>query len=1591
MSGRAIVSLLLAGGQEALCRYVHETGVTVLTRTDCCGESARKVIENAGGKAVMLDELLTAEDVSRIRLIAHSKAEQIAKALQGGTLEREAAECNVDARTAKDWLIHAMPSHIERVLTLVEQLEKARSQYSIELTILSEEWTEAGRVVLRWSRQNNIPVLHVTHGVGLSRYYTVHSTLEADKYAVFGERGMESLLDEGVSRERIVAVGNPLWDSYPVLAARRAELRAHLCDKCGLDASRPIIVFGTTWNAYLSAFDQRSYVRDLEYIFRAFTRLAAFGCAGAQLVVKDRIAHGNEVQLFQEAVARAGLPFTQVVHTAENPKEWVVSADVLVSVDSNMAVECVLAGTPAVNLIDETGLLLGPSFAADGAILEALPGNLAEVLASLLNDTEVRRLQYEAMRRKAPAYNIGVDGQSVARLTELIKTMVPNSSGVADVPVPYVWQTVLHAEETDATQYHNWPRSELVDIAPRAMRMVLDIGCAAGKTGEYVKQKFPQAKVYGVELNPTAAELAATRLDSVFAGRFEDFDFAAHGIAPGSLDTIIVADVLEHIYDPWDVLVRLRPYLTPDAQVVASIPNTRNLALMNGLAEGAWRYEAWGLLDVTHIRFFTLKEIRRFFHETGYHVVRVHNNLDTRLAGLYQEHRGKPLINVDFDKFTLKNVAQEELAELCTIQFFVVAEPGALQDEAFLAQEKIQTAAVENRTAYSLWREARQLAKTQGSLYEQRMAAWPAQPTFHLVIVANPVDEARLGASIQSLAGQYYHNLQLTVVSVSPPPQGWTDSDRLAWRHTPENGLIKAANGALCVSGADWVGMIDAGDTVAPYSFLFLAEAVNAHPDWRFVYTDEDVLADGKHESPHFKPDFNPDLLRSMAYSGGLALVARALFKRLDGFSTTLRGAEDYDLALRTYEMVGPAAIGHLPEMLYHRLKDGGRWRLPAAEVVEVGKRAVELHLSRCEAHGAVEHGLFPGSYRVRYALSAKPRVSILIAVRDGLDSLQRCIESVLATTSYPDYEVLIIDNDSTFPETRAYLEGLETLGDERIRVYTHPAAASLPLLHNLLAGEARGEYLLFLHFDAAILQDDWLDSMMAHGMRPEVGLVAPRLLRMDGSVAQAGLVLGLGKTVDTPFQGAAMDHAGYFGRAHLEQNFSAVGGGCLLVRKALFLQAGGFDAENFARGFAEADLSQRIIALGSLVIWTPFVNVLCEGNAPQHILRDDATGEDAAPAMDEAAEHLYEKWLPQLARDPAYNVNLSLERGKSFELETRTVLNWDPLPWRPLPRVLAQPADIQGCGEYRIISPMRALVDAGRVQGWADFNLFSVPEMARLDVDAIILQRQTLPEQIKAIARHKKFSRALRVYELDDLLIKMPVKSIHSTDMPKDINKRLRQAVALCDRFVVSTEPLKEAYKDYHPDIRVVPNYLERARWGGLKPLRRQSARPRVGWAGGIGHTGDLEMIVDVVQALAEEVDWVFMGMCPDNLRPWIKEFHPGVPVGQYPAKLASLNLDLAIAPLEQNPFNESKSHLRLLEYGILGYPVVCSDVYPYQGDFSVVRVRNRHKEWVDAILAQISDLDKCASAGDRLRKEVGAKWMLEDNLDAWLSAWLP
>jgi len=778
---------------------------------------------------------------------------------------------------------------------------------------------------------------------------------------------------------------------------------------------------------------------------------------------------------------------------------------------------------------------------------------------------------------------------------------------------------------------------------------------------------------------------------------------------------------------------------------------------------------------------------------------------------------------------------------------------------------------------------------------------------------------------------------------------------------------------SMAAEGIDWLLPVHAGAHFLTGGMQRLAMTLPHLQNCHALYADGWHVDADHQTSPLLLPDFDPALVlanpsvfaRHWLFHRDALLAAPAI----DPAAGTVPGL---DLVLDVMAGNDATAIHHMAEPLISHAP------LPVNESAE--HEAILRHL-KCMGypHARVESAA-AGLYRINYGHSRQPPVSlVVIASADTpLAALERCVVSLLEKTRYPNWELLLIDNGAAV-EVGQWMQQVETLAAGRVRAF----AFDPPLAHsaacNVAATQAAGDYLLFLRPEVAALQPQWLEELLNHGLRPEVGVVGGKTISADGKITHAGIVPGLTNCGGRAFAGLPMDAPGYMNRLQVAQSCSAVADSCLLIDKALFMEFDGFDHATFADEGADVDLCLRARQRGCLTIWTPHALLL-------HSL-------EAAPLPEAANDALLERWLPALAHDPAYNPSLRLGVPGGFRLG-ESDFSWQPLPWRPVPRVLAHPADPWGSGHYRVIQPFEALKAAGQAEGALYATLLDTVEQARIDPDVVVLQRRVTDEELERMRRMPRFSRALKVFELDDYLPNLPVKNIHREHMPRDILRSLRRAFALVDRVVVSTPALAEAFAGMHPDIRITGNRLPPAWWRNLPaPRRNTGTKPRVGWAGGVSHAGDLEMIAGVITELASEVDWVFLGMCPEQLRPCVAEFHPGVDITVYPRTLARLNLDLAIAPLEQNRFNECKSNLRLLEYGACAVPVVCSDVGPYRGDdLPATRVRNRHRDWVGAIRDHLADADARAAAGDALRAVVHRDWMLADaGLEGWRAAWLP
>ena len=884
---------------------------------------------------------------------------------------------------------------------------------------------------------------------------------------------------------------------------------------------------------------------------------------------------------------------------------------------------------------------------------------------------------------------------------------------------------------------------------------------------------------------------------------------------------------------------------------------------------------------------------------------------------------------------------------------------------------------------YAAWLECRQFSAAQKKLLPQRLASWASQPRIVPVVFDPDGDAIALEMTLKSISDQDYPAESVVVLTDAA-----SVSDPKVLRLPLQSSWAQQLTDVMpLLEGADWIYLLRAGDRLTTPALLVMAERIAQKPGIVCIYSDEGALREEESEEPIFKPDFNLDLMRAYPYIGrALAFDRRALMDA-GGFNPAFDELAPHDLVWRLMETAGPQTIEHIAEVLVESSLEFADW-LSLPQVINQSEPLVAAHLQRIGVEHVISHDQLALLNRIRYIHPTQPLVSIIISTQDQLAALERCVDSLFSKTAYLNYEVLLVDKASRTPEAQAWFAAMSELGSDKLRVLQSPASDNDALTLNYAVQQARGEYLLTLSPHAVVVDDNWLEELLHHAQRPEVGVVGSRIINAQGAIIYAGMVLGMEGLAGRPFINTPASSRGYMQRLQLAQNWSAVSGNCMMVRRDVFDGIGSLDESTFTLGLNDLDLCLRAGRNGYVVVWTPDSTVVLM--EPAALPRS----EESSAQLKKEQDAFYLKWLPGIARDPAYNANLSLSETNAFSLEPGLQFGWNPFCTRHLPYVMGLAVNSSAVGHYRVSQPLRELHAAGRILGVMSYESPSVAETERRSPDVIVFQGRYTEAKVPDIFQAKSFSSAMRIFELDDYIADVPEKNEHRRNMPDNIAAMLRKGIGACDRVVVSTHPLAQALSGMHSDIRVVPNMLAPELWTALrKSKRRTSSKPRIGWGGGTSHRGDLELIVDVVRELANEVEWVFFGMCPDLLRPYIHEFHSAVSLRTYPTKLASLNLDLALAPLEFHIFNDCKSNLRLLEYGACGYPVICSDTEAYRGHLPATRIlTNSAQEWLQAIRMHLSDPDASYRMGDELRESVFRDFMLRgDNLQYWANGWLP
>jgi O-antigen biosynthesis protein len=552
------------------------------------------------------------------------------------------------------------------------------------------------------------------------------------------------------------------------------------------------------------------------------------------------------------------------------------------------------------------------------------------------------------------------------------------------------------------------------------------------------------------------------------------------------------------------------------------------------------------------------------------------------------------------------------------------------------------------RSAYERWLRANDLRPSDDAVIRRAVAVLPRTPLVSVLMPVYNTPRRYLRAALDSVLEQLYPHWELCIAddaSTDPVVREVLDEyaarDRrvkLALRE--RNGHIaEASNSALDLASGEFVALLDHDDLLTRDALFNVALLVNEHPDADFIYSDEDKIDDvGRRSEPYFKPDWSPDSFLARMYVGHLSVFRRELVRAVGGFRPGFEGSQDYDLVLRVTERT--ERIHHIARVLYH-------WRIhpesTSAETAskgyayEAGRRALEEAVARRGEPGRVEQLPEPGSYVVRYAIAEPGKVSVIVPTRDHGEDLERCLTSVFARASYPHFEVVIIDNGSTDPASLATFERW-TRDEPRVRVVRYDVPFNFAKINNYGVAHTNGRFVLFLNNDTEVLTDDWLEAMVEQAQRPSIGAVGAKLLYPDRTVQHAGVIIGIGGVAGHAHKYADSGSGGYFNTLRTVNNYSAVTGACMMIRRDAFEKAGGFD-EELAVAFNDIDLCLKLQALGLYNVYLAHVVLVHHESKSRGY--EDSVPKQARFAIEQSI--MQARWQTAAREDPHYSPHLSV------------------------------------------------------------------------------------------------------------------------------------------------------------------------------------------------------------------------------------------------------------------------------------------------------------------------------------------------------------
>ncbi|MBU2578435.1 glycosyltransferase family 2 protein [Patescibacteria group bacterium] len=526
------------------------------------------------------------------------------------------------------------------------------------------------------------------------------------------------------------------------------------------------------------------------------------------------------------------------------------------------------------------------------------------------------------------------------------------------------------------------------------------------------------------------------------------------------------------------------------------------------------------------------------------------------------------------------------------------------------------------------------------------------KPLISILMPVYNTPEQYLREAIESVFAQLYTNWELCIADDASTDsrvikiiKEYDNKDsRVKVVYRESNGHISAAsNSALALCSGEFVGLLDHDDTISEHALYLVVNEINDYPAADIIYNDEDKIDEnGKRFDPYFKPDWNPDLFTSQNFISHFGVYRKSLIREVGGFREGLEGAQDWDLAMRISENIPSSHIRHIPYISYHWRAIVGSTAKRVEEksyVADSQYNTLNSHFDRLGINVEILQSK-GGFWRVKYTLpEPRPLVSIIIPTKNRADLLSKCVDSILTKTLYDKFEILIINNQSDAPETLEYFDLI--CKNDKVKILDYDKPFNYSAINNFGVQHAKGEIIVMLNNDIEIISTLWLNEMVSQSSRPEIGAVGAKLYYPNGLIQHAGVVLGIGGIAGHVYANKPNEFPGQMRRAYLTQNYSAVTGACMTIEKKKFQEIGGLDEKNLAIAFNDIDFCIRLLMSGYQNFWSPYVELY-------HYESSSRGYEDTIEKQirfKSESDYMLEKWGPLLAADPAYNLNLTLDR----------------------------------------------------------------------------------------------------------------------------------------------------------------------------------------------------------------------------------------------------------------------------------------------------------------------------------------------------------